>query len=141
MLCAQGRGGEKSLAPPYRSHYAFCGEYYNFRSRRAILCAKTQDSGLDEVLALRNSQAVGDRRRHAFVYVRIIHMLRWFLAKLSIIRKFFNFGDDSDNSDDNDNKNGAIPSIRLSLFRDYYIYKYIYIYIYIYSKICIQYFV
>ena len=36
-------------------------------------------------------------------------MLRWFLAKLSIIRKFFNFGDDSDNSDDNDNKNGALP--------------------------------
>ena len=57
-------------------------------------------------------------------------MLRWFLAKLSIIKKVFNFGDDSDNSDDNDNKNGAIPSICLSLFRDYYIY----------SKICIQYF-
>ena len=59
-------------------------------------------------------------------------MLRWFLAKLSIIKKVFNFGDDSDNSDDNDNKNGAIPSICLSLFRDYYIYKYIYIYIYLY---------
>lgn len=36
-------------------------------------------------------------------------MLRWFLAKLSIIKKVFNFGDDSDNSDDNDNKNGALP--------------------------------
>ena len=34
-------------------------------------------------------------------------MLRWFLAKLSIIKKVFNFGDDSDNSDDNDNKNGV----------------------------------
>ena len=53
-------------------------------------------------------------------------MLRWFLAKLSIIKKVFNFGDDSDNSDDNDNKNGAIPSICLPLFIGYYIYKYIY---------------
>ena len=132
MLCVQGRGGEKSLAPPYRSHYAFCGEYYNFRSPKAILCAKRRIRSLNEVLSLRNSQAVRDRRRHAFVYVRIIHILGWFLAKLSIIRKFFNFGDDSDNSDDNDNKNGATSSIRLSLFRDYYIYKYIYIYIYLY---------
>ena len=54
------------------------------------------------------------------------------MAKTESHQKVFYFGDNSDSSDDSDNKNGTIPSICLPLFRGYYIYKYIYIYIFIY---------